>query len=237
MKFSREPNLKREPKLTEQVASFLASEIRQGTIQPGESLPSEAELSYRFNVSRTVIREALAQLKYEGILESKQGRRTKVAAGPKRAFRLKTSQPVKFAQLYELKALIEGDATALASVRRSQHDIKKLESCLKTLTKSMEEGIDGTSANFDFHQLITKASGNRYISEFIRYLDEILWDLIQGDEGQSSNLPLTPISLKEHVAIFNAIVKKNPNQAREAVHNHLKNSARRRGISIFKHMP
>jgi GntR family transcriptional repressor for pyruvate dehydrogenase complex len=230
MKFSKEPNLRREPKLSEQVAAFLANEITSGHIQPGTSLPSEAELSYRFNVSRTVIREALARLKNDGFIASMQGRRSKVASGPNRNFRLEPSQPLDIQHLYELKALMEGDAAAMAAVRHCQDDIKKLRECLQTLTQALREGIDGTSANFDFHQIVIGASANKYLIDFMRFLNERLWDLIQADEGQTSNLALTQDSLNEHEAIFAAIVKKEPDAARQAAYLHLRNAARRRGL-------
>ena len=67
--------LKKRPCLSGQVADYLKSEIKKGAIRPGESLPSEAELFYRFTVSSTVIREAPACLKHDGVLESKQASR------------------------------------------------------------------------------------------------------------------------------------------------------------------
>jgi GntR family transcriptional repressor for pyruvate dehydrogenase complex len=101
MKFSNELTLRREPKLSEQLADFLAEEIANGQIRPGISLPSEAELSYRFNVSRTVIREALARLKNDGFITSRQGSRSKVTKGPNRSFRVRPLQPKDILHLYE----------------------------------------------------------------------------------------------------------------------------------------
>lgn len=232
MKFSKEPKLRREPKLSEQVAAFLAKEITGSNIQPGTSLPSEAELSYRFNVSRTVIREALARLKNDGYIASMQGRRSKVTKGSDRAFRFRSSQPMDISRLYELKTLMEGDAASLAAVRRSKNEIHALRGCLDTLTQALEEGSDGTSANFDFHQVLIKTSANQHLIDFMRFLDERLWDLIQLDANQTSNLPVTRDSLKEHTAIFNAVANKDPDTARESVCIHLTNSAQRRGIVL-----
>ena len=69
MLFSTDPKLVRPPKLSEQVAQFLADEIAKGSFKAGENLPSEAELASRFKVSRTIIREALARLEFEGVIE------------------------------------------------------------------------------------------------------------------------------------------------------------------------
>ena len=232
MKFSKEPIIRREPRLSEQVAGFLAEEISNGHMRPGISLPSEAELSYRFNVSRTVIREALARLKNEGYITSRQGSRSKVTKSPNPSFRLRPSKSMDILHLYELKTLMEGDAAALAAVRHSRRHIKKLKKCLQTLIQALNQGIDGTSANFDFHQIVIDASANRYLIDLIRFLNERLWDIIQADESQSSNLPLTSDSLKEHESIFDAIVQRESDAAREAVYLHLINSAKRRGIPL-----
>jgi GntR family transcriptional repressor for pyruvate dehydrogenase complex len=236
MKFSREPKLAREPRLSEQVADFLAAEIDLGTIRPGESLPSEAELSYRFNVSRAVIREALARLKQLRVLESRQGSRTRVARGPKQSFGFTTggkeSLTQEIASLYELKILLEGDAAALAAMRRSDRDIKSLQSCLDALTLAMREGLDGANANFDFHQSLIEASGNRYLIDLMKYVNERLWDFLAEDESQPSNLALTRSSLDEHVRLFEAVLERDPERARRALHLHLENAAKRRGIEI-----
>lgn len=235
MKFSREPNLRREPRLSEQVADFLASEIEFESIRPGELLPSEAELSYRFNVSRAVIREALARLKQQGVLQSRQGSRTRVASSSNPMFKIricKKDRTASIVSLYELKILLEGDAAALAAMKCDEREMAGLNSCLETLSVAMEKGLDGTSANFDFHQTIMEASHNKHLIELMKYLNERLWDLLAEDESQPSNLALTPSSLDEHVRIHEAIVNRAPEQARQAIHVHLKNAAKRRGILI-----
>jgi len=77
-KSSVQIKFKRAPKLSEQVADYLIMEIKRGSFKPGDNLPSEAILAKQLNVSRTVIREAFARLKYDGLLDSKQGSGAKV---------------------------------------------------------------------------------------------------------------------------------------------------------------
>ena len=60
--------------LADQVADALIDLILKEGLQEGDSLPSTAELSERFGVSRTVVREALAALAGRGILSRSQGR-------------------------------------------------------------------------------------------------------------------------------------------------------------------
>jgi GntR family transcriptional repressor for pyruvate dehydrogenase complex len=237
MKFSTEPILKREPKLSEQVADFLASEIKKGSFHSGEKFPSEAELTYRFNVSRTVIREALVSLKARGILESSQGSRTRVAKTRiRKHFKFELLDPknsMHLSYLYELRAILESDSAALTAVRHSPEDISRLHQCLEVLNECVKNRLDCTNANVEYHQMIVDGSGNPYLMDLMRYISDILWDNIQVNTDQSSNLGLTLESQNEHVEIFRAISENNPAQARNAVLTHLRNAARRRGLSIL----
>ncbi|WP_197054704.1 winged helix-turn-helix domain-containing protein [Paracoccus sp. PAMC 22219] len=62
--------------LPSRIAAHMAARIQQGGLKPGDKLPTEAAMSRDFGVSRTVIREAIAQLRNEGMIETRQ------ASGP-----------------------------------------------------------------------------------------------------------------------------------------------------------
>ena len=66
--------LEQSPRLPDRVAAILTGEIDKGNLRPGDKLPTEAALATQFGVSRAVIREALSQLKYDGLLDSHQGK-------------------------------------------------------------------------------------------------------------------------------------------------------------------
>ena len=65
--------VKPSAKLSDQVASALEAEIRAGRIQAAQKLPTEAVLAQQFQVSRTVVREAISRLKSLGLVDSRQG--------------------------------------------------------------------------------------------------------------------------------------------------------------------
>ena len=97
----------RKPRhLPEEVASILRDEIEKGTFKTGERLPAEMTLAKEFDVSRTVIREALARLKYDGLLDTRQGRGASVTNITMRnAFRLEAIGEIskgKFEHFMEL---------------------------------------------------------------------------------------------------------------------------------------
>lgn len=236
MKLSRKPKIVRVPKLSDQISDFLISEIESGTLKAGELLPSEAELSEQFNVSRTVIREALGRLKYDGLLESSQGSRSKVAAdGSKRVFRMNQLEANNLGEigfLYEFRAILESEAAALAAKRRTDEDLDEMEKLIAVLNRASEEHHDGTNENVNFHKRVTDASKNPYLYDFMEFLWSKIHDLVQADRDSSKQIGLPPEVQKEHIAIFEAISRKEPEEARKAVKTHIQNAAKRRGLNI-----
>jgi GntR family transcriptional repressor for pyruvate dehydrogenase complex len=224
----------RAPKLSDQIADFLIAEIESETVHPGELLPSEAELSDQFNVSRTVIREALGRLKYDGLLESSQGSRSKVASdSAKRVFRmnrLEANNLDEIGFLYEFRAILESEAAALAAKRRTSEDLEDMKRLIETLNQASNAHRDGTAENVDFHKTVTTASKNPYLTDFMKFLGNKIRDLVQADRDSSKQAGLPPEVQKEHIAIFEAIAQMDPDKAREAVKTHLRNAAIRRGL-------
>ena len=237
MKFSGEPNLKRAPKLSEQIADFLISEIKKGSFAPGEYLPSEALLSNQFSVSRTVIREALSKLKYDGLLESSQGSKTRVTeAGIKRVFRMEELEPFNLEELgylYELRTILESEASSLAAMRRKAKDIDEMKILIEKLNMAVEQRLDGTDDNVKFHKAVANASQNPYISQFMSFLSGKIYDLVHADRKHSKHDGLPHDVQQEHINIFQAIKDGNAAQARKATIIHLTNAAKRRGLKIY----
>jgi GntR family transcriptional regulator, transcriptional repressor for pyruvate dehydrogenase complex len=238
MKFTKIPKIQQLPKLSDQVSDFLISEIEKGAFRPGELLPSEAELSKLFNVSRTVIREALGRLKYDGLLESSRGSKSKVAAdSAKRAFRmnrLDDKSLIEIGYLYEFRAILESEAAALAANRRTEDDLKNMKSLIEAMNKACQDAYDATSENVKFHKAVTKASKNPFLSDFMNFLGDKIIDLVQADRDFSQHVGLPLEVQNEHIILFEAISQQKPDKARKAVLMHLKNAVERRGATIFQ---
>ena len=236
MKLLRKLKIVRAPKLSEQISDFLISEIEGGTFQPGELLPSEADLADQFQVSRTVIREALGRLKYDGLLESSQGSRSRVSDDSgKQVFRmnrLKANNLNEVGLLYEFRSILESEAAALAARRRTDDDLKEMKQLIKALDEAHDQQLDGTNENVEFHKKVTDASKNPYLSDFMNFLSNKIRDLVQADRDSSKQAGLPLEVQKEHIAIFEAITRKDPEKAREAIKTHLHNAARRRGMPV-----
>jgi len=237
MKSFRKIEFKRAPKLSDQVVDFLKSEMNRGLFTPGEYLPSEAELAAHFGVSRTVIREALGKLKYDGLLESSQGSKSKVAKmGAKRVFRMEELDFVNLEEmlyLYEFRAIIESEASALAAKRRNDKDMEELRSLIKELDEAVEHAIDGTDKNIEFHKAVVRASKNVFIISFMDFFSGKIFDLVQSDRRHSKSVGLPSGVQQEHISIFEAIGEGDSKKARNETLRHIENAAKRRGLKLF----
>lgn len=223
------------PRLPDQLASILAEQIGDGFYPPGGKLPSESQLGKTFGVSRSVVREALSQLKYEGILDSRQGKGvTVLGASERKSFRMEEVDRLSqqdLAQFYEMRAVIEGETAARAARRRSPGHLGRLRDCIARMAQAVEERTDGTEPDLEFHRIIAEASGNRYIRDLMDYLNAKAGRVIRTARFNSSRNKQLPAEVqKEHEEIFEALAAGDEAWARASTLRHLKNAARRLGI-------
>jgi DNA-binding FadR family transcriptional regulator len=225
-------------KLPEKVAQALAAEIAQGLYAPGKPLPSEADLTTRFGVSRTVIREALARLKYDGLVES----RPRVGAivihpGQRRAFRLdglSAKNRDDLRNLYELRALVESGAASLAAARHEPRDLDRMQRCLGEIDLALNLGKLGAQPDLAFHRALAVASRNPVLEEFMRFLNSKISTMIRMARRRSNQDPdLAQQVQDEHRAILAAVARGDSEEARRAALSHLQKGASRQGLPMI----
>lgn len=224
--------------LPDEVTEILRAEINSGTFKPGQKLPTEAALAQSFGISRTVVREALARLRYDGMLETRQGRGATVTENwQRRAFRFEPLIQDKLEdlnQLYELRAILEKETASLAAIRRDQTHLIEMEKRLRKMEDAVAQDTDGTIPDFEFHRLIAKASGNLYLIQLMQILNYKLIEQIRRAREHSRLKPELPSDVqKEHEEIFTAIKEKDSNAARHAAHKHIYGASSRLGLTIF----
>ncbi|MGV9367891.1 FadR/GntR family transcriptional regulator [Amycolatopsis sp. NPDC003731] len=199
----------------EAVLAHLRASIERGEHAVGEKLPSEAALSREFEVSRSVIREALRGLQALGMTESKTGKGTFVTAtGPADN---PTFGPYSARDLIEVRRHVEIPVAGYAAVRRSQDDLD----LLAHLLDRMDAETDNTAwvaLDSLFHITIAQASGNPVFGKVIEEIRDALARqsafLNQlGDRRRQSNI--------EHRAIVKAIGSRVESAAVAAMSAHL----------------
>ena len=149
-------------RLSDQVAQRLAAEIAAGRLGAGEKLPPESRLVEQFEVSRTVVREAVSRLKSLGLVDSRQGSGVYVTASPPYAplnFDSRhTESREAVVQMAEVRRALEAEAAGLAAQRRSAADVKRLKQTVQALDRAVKGGGDGVEEDLQFHQAIAAAA-------------------------------------------------------------------------------
>ena len=146
------------------VSAEIARAILGGALPLGAALPTEQELSERFGVHRSTVREAIRQVEQEGLLQRREGRRLFVCLPgmsdlTPRATRLLMLQQTTFHELWELAVSLEPLAARLAAQRALPQDLQALHD---NLAASQQCSDDAAMVQLDlqFHALVGRASHN-----------------------------------------------------------------------------
>ncbi|MDF0605856.1 FadR family transcriptional regulator [Neisseriaceae bacterium TC5R-5] len=215
-------------RLSEQVATTLAQSIRAGQFSAGQKLPSEAQLAQQFNVSRTVIREAISQLKSLGLVTSRQGYGVLVQEPGHAPLLFQASHTASLAavvQMVEVRRGLEAEAASLAAQRRSPEDVSEMHQILLALEQAVVNGDSGVDEDVNFHRCIAKAAANPFLLSTLDYLAQYLRGAIEvtrANEARDSNF-LQQVQ-HEHSALLLAIEQGNAEAARQAMTQHLDNA-------------
>ena len=228
--FALGPALNRTQDLTQR----LGAEILSGRMQPGARLPTEQELSLATGVSRTVVREAVAALRADGLVVTHQGRGAFVPVDvQRRPFRI-DPEGVRSAedvlQILELRAGLEIEASGLAAERRTSDDLTQIEAALGSIEAEIETGGDAVDADFRFHLSIFCGVHNRHFPQFLEFLGNFIIprQIINVANGSDAERVRYLRKIQgEHVAIYDAIRLQNIKAARKAARLHLFNALRR----------
>ncbi|MEZ5796370.1 MAG: FadR/GntR family transcriptional regulator [Paracoccaceae bacterium] len=208
----------------------IRGQIARGTYRPGDRLPSEARLTQDFGVSRTVIREAVAALQSERLLEPRQGAGVFVLEPPASeaiGFRnLDLARVSSLIEMLELRTAVEGDAAGLAALRRSPAQEEKIAEAFDTLRALAREGRPTADADFDLHLAIAEAANNPRFVEFLRLIGTAV--IPRRAINAEAPDPAYHAALdREHQDILAAIQDGDEDAARAAMRRHLKNSQAR----------
>lgn len=217
----------------DKVAQILRAEIASGRLASGGRLPTEHELCARFGVSRPAIREAIAQLKYDGLVASRQGSGATITGTP-RAFRIDSEQIEsrrEIAKIFELRVTFETGSAALAARQRDAQGLSRIAQALDEMARAIEGEGDAVQSDTDFHLAIAQATGNRYFAEFMVFLEGRLRHSIEVSRRELLGDRLrAQLVHGEHESILRAVEGGDAERARAAMLLHLSNAAEELGL-------
>ena len=148
------------------IGNELKEQLANHQYQVGDKLPAERDLAEYFNVSRTVIREALIMLEIENLIEVRKGSGVYVTALPQRAASnddFLDKVDVGPYELLQARQLFESSMAEFAALQATRADITKLKDILATERASLEQGDEDYVADEDFHRTIAEITQNEVI--------------------------------------------------------------------------
>lgn len=227
------------------VADEILTKIEAGEIRPGDRLPTERGLMEEYGVGRNAVREAVQSLVSRGVLDVRPGRGSIAldfdshrALDPRTVSALLADQAV--ADLYEFRQIVEVEMAERAARRATEGELDAISEALDRYSTAYQEGVAVYRADLEFHERIAEAAHNVIMS---RVLDTLA-GLLAAVRSETDKVPgATERAMREHTAIHQAIARRDPSAARDAMSTHIQSAiwaiseARRLGASTNARTP
>lgn len=202
--------------------------IEAGVFNVGDLLPGQRELAQQLNVGRSTLREAIRHLEALGILETHPGIGTYVRRSAPYSFddQLRSwlaENQDQIIKIFEIREALESKTAELAATRASAEDIERMRVVLDEMNKAVEEADFERVIllDFDFHDAISKSTGNDLLYQMI----ESICSILSESRGAVLALPgRAARSFSEHQSIFAAIEARHSQQAKDAMTQHIANA-------------
>lgn len=228
------PKRIKPPSLVDRVFDRLTERIRSGDYPPEAKLPGEHELAAMFEVSRPIVRDALARLRKQGVVYARQGAGNFVAATRPADAAGKAPTAVGYAPVetiadiqrcYEFRLALEPVAAFFAAQRRDEAAITAIADALALLQDATRHQLHRADADFSFHKSVTDAANNHYFSSSMEALRQHV-AVGMHMHGLSLMGPRQRLErvFDEHREIYEAVSAGRPEAARDAMRRHLEGS-------------
>jgi GntR family transcriptional regulator, transcriptional repressor for pyruvate dehydrogenase complex len=215
----------KKTRVSEEVFRQLYRMIREGVFKPGDSLPSERELSEQFQVSRASVREAIRTLSTMGMIN------TSVGVGGGNFIKEVTLETIilPFAQfleseeqtleeMIEFRLVLETEIARIAASKRNEDDLQRIQEAVEGMEQDVAGGEIGLQGDNDFHDRIAAATHNKVFVHMLSLAKTLL------SRTREATLSLTGVplqGLKDHWAIYKAIESGDPDKSADLMRSHI----------------
>jgi GntR family transcriptional repressor for pyruvate dehydrogenase complex len=205
------------------VLEHLRTLLQSGKFPPGTRLPSERALAMQLGVGRPALREAIKALSILDLLESRRGAGTFVKAQdglpahwPEKPY-LDGTQ-FELLELLEVRKMFEPRAAWLAAARALQNELREIEAARRALEAAGDDWQRVVDLDFEFHATIIRAAGNAVLTSIHEALTPAM---LESRRVTARSVPDFSRMYRDHSAIVEAILKRQPDQAERAMLEHL----------------
>jgi len=209
----------------QKLAGRISALIAEGEFEVGARLPSERALAERFDVSRTLVREAIIVLEIQGAVEVRGGSGIYVCVSPIAPNRSTTFTPPAGPGPFELlraRCLIESEIASVAAEARKDADLDRIFAALAAMREHMHDKAANEAADRLFHLRIAESTGNGVLLQMVTGL----WDHTKAPiwsqmESHFHTPALRQASQDDHQRVFTALLERNAEAARAAMRAHI----------------
>lgn len=209
--------------LYDELVQQIQQMINLGQLKVGDKLPPERGLARTFKVSRNCVRQAIQALSQKNILESRRGDGTYVCAPDASlldnsfALAIQTQKDM-LRDILEFRLLLEPQIAYLAARNITREELNRLKIIVCDQERKLLAGEEDSELDAAFHRHLSEASRNRVIRKVVGtiegILDESRSEFLQNDARRRS-------SVIAHLKIIDALEKGDPQEAFQAMKDHL----------------
>jgi DNA-binding FadR family transcriptional regulator len=207
--------------LTHEIVRDLGAAIVAGKYRTGEPFPIESELSAKYGVSRSILREAVKMLTAKGMLSSRPRRGTWVE--PESNWNLLDPDLLNWmleskssldlvAEFIEIRMQIEPAAAALAAERASDAHIQEIMIALERMEEAEKGNDDPLQSDIAFHVSVLQASENRFFGQMRHLVATALRVSIRLTNQYKG---VRQANVADHRLVAEAIAARKPDEARQ----------------------
>jgi GntR family transcriptional repressor for pyruvate dehydrogenase complex len=220
----------------EEVAGRLREMIHSGELAAGDKLPPERDLAKILGVSRPTLRAGIRSLSAVGILQSKQGAGTFVAARDESP--TLDSSPLRMLsalhgftsdEMFEARLSLEMSIAGMAAKRVTSEQMTTLAEEIAGMYASLNEPEQYLVHDMRFHQIVAAASGNRILTALMNMVATILFEYRSKTVKRATDLKE---SAEQHHNIYRALRDHDPEGAEKAMHDHLVQTQRAQRLEV-----
>lgn len=208
------------PRLYEQIVQQLLAHIESAGLRPGDRLPAERELAVTLGVSRASLAQALVALEVLGTITVRHGGGAIIVEHPderKLIAALRKHQD-RLPEVIEARSALEVKLARLASERRTDDDLARIDAALTLMEHDVSAGGRGVDGDEAFHAAVTAAGHSALLARLMQEISALIRDtrlesLAQPDRPKAS--------LEGHQRIADAIRARQPDEAARAMQEHI----------------
>lgn len=209
--------------ISEQVASRILAMIKSGNLKPGDQLPTEAQMTIAFAISRPPLREALKALTIMGVLESRQGGRYSVTdLSPSRLLApfnvMFSAAEYDVQEHFQARETVEVQLVRLCTERASPVMRQRIMKLAVDGGAFCNDPIAFRLIDVEFHESLYSVAGN----QLLKTMAQILYDVGLDVRRVASTIPgIIEKSVRQHIEVAEAISARDVAAAAQAYRRHL----------------